>query len=352
MMALVRAPDGVKTHFEKPPAGPSVRILFAAVCGTDIQIARGERPDTAQILGHEAVGLTQDLRLVVFNPMAPADTARILGHDVDGVFRSRYPISETWPEMLVAIPATLPPPVAVLSEPASSILYGWEIADAVQSTSSVGVWGAGTIGLMHCIACSERGYHLQLFHHDNRRLEWARDALPEVFDNSRAPGSPELDLAILCTGRSGTASAMSAAISGLRDGGLLLCVGGVPQHYAPAMLGGVDIGAVRRRNSCGDRAPSGVASTTTPDGKQIFVTGHRGTSPRQILAGHSWLARNRRLVERLITHRVDPNEGAALINARCAHEQRDHNGREIVKVVIDFERHDRVEPDGSGRGRD
>ncbi|WP_245545990.1 alcohol dehydrogenase catalytic domain-containing protein [Nocardia higoensis] len=70
-----------------------------SLCGTDIQIVRGDRDDPSPIVGHEgaarvvAVGagvelLTPGLRVVI-NPTHPGDPSFLLGHDVDGLFQQR-----------------------------------------------------------------------------------------------------------------------------------------------------------------------------------------------------------------------------------------------------------------------
>jgi threonine dehydrogenase-like Zn-dependent dehydrogenase len=342
MIALVRARCGmqVQRSDEEARTADWVRVLYAGVCGTDIQIARGERPDAAAILGHEAVGLLNDSQLVVFNPVKPDEPGTVLGHGTNGVFRSRFPVTESWPEMLVPIPDTLPLPIAALCEPAAAVLYGWELVDAVRRISSVGIWGGGAIGLMHCLLAHERGHRVQLFHHDRRRLEWARDALPGVISDGATTGDPNtgpVDAAFLCTGRSGLDSALPAALDALVDGGVLVCVGGVPREFYTPLLPGVDLGAVRRRNVCGGRAGDGTVAATTNGGKRVLVTGHRGTSPRQVLAAHEWLTLREQLMQRIVSHSVDPVEAVALINARCSHSQRDDTGREIVKIVIGFD---------------
>ena len=90
------------------PDDVTFRVLFAAICGTDRQIVRGDRPDRARILGHEAIAEihavganVQVLRLgerFVFNPVNPADQDEILGHSTEGVFQRFFTLPE--PEIL------------------------------------------------------------------------------------------------------------------------------------------------------------------------------------------------------------------------------------------------------------
>jgi threonine dehydrogenase-like Zn-dependent dehydrogenase len=316
-------------------------MLCAAVCGTDIQIARGERPDAAAILGHEGVGAIggRSDALVVFNPVDPADQDRILGHTYDGVFRPEFPLGHVALRPgLVRVPRTLELELCSLCEPVATALYGWELIDVAGSPMRVGVWGAGPVGLVHAHLALLRGLSVLVVHPEQPRLEWAAAHLLGREPMYATPGSmraDKLDAAFLCTDRVGTEVALAEAIGALRDEGVLILVGGIPRGYKSPLLPDVDLDAARRANVCGAGARK-VSRARTTEGKVIAVAGHRGTSPEQICAAHALISSKRAFFNALITHVVDPLRAAALINARCNGHQRDEFGHEIVKVVVRY----------------
>jgi len=72
-----------------------VKPLMVGICGTDLQILRGQRGDAATILGHEGIGTVtwsgatalHAGDLVVFNPVNPLAQDDILGHSRDGLLQ-------------------------------------------------------------------------------------------------------------------------------------------------------------------------------------------------------------------------------------------------------------------------
>jgi threonine dehydrogenase-like Zn-dependent dehydrogenase len=344
-VAIVRSePQGVCLGEEPGVAAQArVRILCAGVCGTDLQIARGDRDDRARILGHEAVGEleTRPGEWVVFNPVDRLDQDRILGHSYDGVFRSTFPLVDGAgdPE-LVRIPAGLPVELCALCEPVAAALYGWELAGERARGDRVGVWGAGPIGLIHIRLALAKGMSVRLFHRHRSRLDWARSNLFGAAPDYRLSGSAEpaeLDLAFVCSDRTGTGDALTEAVQALADDGLIVLVGGIAKGHEVAALPGVDPSAVRRlnvRGGCGE--DGGTVRATARDGRAVRLTGHRGTSARQLLGAHRAIAADQEFFGSLVTHVVDPDAAVELINDRCAHRQQDQTGAEIVKIVVRF----------------
>ena len=104
--ALIRRDNtlSVATIPTQPPRAREVLIApaFVGVCGTDLQILNGARPDIAEILGHEGSGVVVEagggapLEVgdhVVFNPAAELHSDRILGHNTPGLFQQLITVS-------------------------------------------------------------------------------------------------------------------------------------------------------------------------------------------------------------------------------------------------------------------
>lgn len=325
------------------PTGPYVEVLAAGVCGTDLDIVRGHRPDLAQVLGHEAIGARNGHRedLVVFNPVSETDQDRILGHSYDGVFTRFYESPElNIGPSLVSVGDTLPPPLAALTEPVAACAYSWELARIWSDGVSVGVWGAGPVGLTQVHLALTSGRRVALFHPNDRRLRWVRARLfgdHVSYHSDRESGKDWLDVAVICTTRQGTAGAIHEAADALLPGGLMILVSGIEKGVGSPPSSEL-LRDVRRRNVCGliDRS-EGLVEVRPDAGKVIRVTGHRGTSGSQLAQAHAYIGRHRAFFSQVVTHVVPPRRAIGLINRRVAGLETDEDGRQIVKVVVAFD---------------
>lgn len=338
--AIVRAERGVQLADEPPIAEgtPRFRVLRAGVCGTDVQIARGDRDGAAWILGHEAVGelVSRPGELAVFNPVDAVDQDRVFGHSFDGAFRSVVPLVHRSPE-LVWIPAGLPLELCVLCEPVGAALYGWELVGDLPAEARVGIWGAGSMGLIHSYIALGQGHSVHLVHRRRSRLDWVRS---QVFSDAVAchlAGAgklEEIDVAFICTDRKGADEALGEAIRTLVPGGMIVLVGGLPHGYRNFEIPGVDLSAARRLSVRGRPSKgAGIVRATTRTGKAVGFAGHRGTSVRQILDAHRLISKNVQFFGKLVTHIVNYGSAVELINQRCERCGQDSSGTEIVKIV-------------------
>ena len=322
-----------------PPEG-SLRMLFAGICGTDIQILRGDRKDPAEILGHEGVAWDPvDGRLVGFNPVSTSDQDRILGHSVPGILRTHVPIErnqpDPWPQ-LVELDRRLLEPIGVLVEPLGACLYSWDIIEAaVGIPRHVVVWGSGVMGLLNALEGTRRNVDVTLVHPKPDRLEWAR----RWFSSGGVTFSEEFvqeasaDVALLTVPRTAMFDVIEQAVLSLRAGGLLILVGGADATH-PA-LPGVDLHSIRRASvSGGIGAAVGALATT---GRPIFVAGHRGTSEEQLVRSQATLIDGQEMYRGLITHVVRPSEVNSVLARRVAGEGTDVFGQQILKVVVDLQ---------------
>jgi threonine dehydrogenase-like Zn-dependent dehydrogenase len=336
---------------------PHVAMLAAGVCGTDIQIAARTRPDGAAVLGHEGVGVLRAAgerdRLVVFNPVDARNPDAVLGHSFDGVFRSWVPVSADLP--VAALHEVEPlDPVALLAlcEPLATVIYTWELIGSPPGPLLVGVWGAGPIGVLQTLMALDVGHEVAIVHPSWSRLRWLQDRRfgdavrcltaadglgSQNGFGSRAGLRSQLDVAILCVPRPAMGRAAREAANALAPEGLMVLVPALDERAAALTFVDPGIGRVRWRNQCGCvDLERGAVIACTHEGKPVRVTGHRGTSLDQLAAAERLLRCDADRYASLITHRVHPDEAAALINARCAGRSRDDRGAEVVKVVIEF----------------
>ena len=163
---IVRDGAGLRCRRVVTPApGPGdvmVRVDHIGVCGTDLQILNGTRPDAARILGHEGTGRVEAVgpggpaalvgRRVVFNPVDPAEQDAVLGHSYDGLLQERVLVpARRVPQMLVTVEPDAPPALATLTEPLGTAVYGQELVRAVCRPRRVLVIGAGPVGLLNTL---------------------------------------------------------------------------------------------------------------------------------------------------------------------------------------------------------
>jgi threonine dehydrogenase-like Zn-dependent dehydrogenase/predicted NBD/HSP70 family sugar kinase len=150
-----------------------VRVAFAGICATDLQILGGERGCEPGVPGHECVGRVVEAGaalaglvsvgdVVGLNPNRPDDEHGKLGHDEPGVFRDAF----TGDLGLLARGQVIRLPEAGLSE--------WVLlemlAGVVRAQRSLGdltgrsllVVGAGVAGMLHVLAAAANGARIVL----------------------------------------------------------------------------------------------------------------------------------------------------------------------------------------------
>lgn len=337
---------------------PWLRVIRAGVCGTDIQIFRGVRRDVARVLGHEGVaqishaGSSDSAGYVTFNPVDCANQDRILGHSHDGVFSEMaFPAAGS----VVAADPDLVCDLAPLLEPLATVLYAWELISRIRQPAELGIWGGGSAAMLAALAAELNGSHCHVFHPRRARLDWLRErvglrgatwhcTLDPVIQGSR----PFLDAAILATSRDGAAESLEQASALVRDDGVLDLFGGFTGGDTSSALPGLDLGAVRRGNTCGQVGLGGVL-TPRRGGGRVWVTGHRGSSDAQILAAQRILVANASRFAGLVTHVISLPYAAAFIPRLYSEPAK----ADYLKVVIDLTLADAFrDPDPDTRLRD
>ncbi|MGW2302455.1 dehydrogenase [Streptomyces sp. NPDC001809] len=338
-LALFRTPGGgLRLAPDAAPAqgGRPLRVLRVGICGTDLQIQRGIRPDGAAVLGHEGLAehrTASGVRRVLFNPVDPDDQEHILGHSHDGVLRRRYPTPGEGPaaegdftaaadpvlrHLVPALP-DLPADLAVLVEPLGAVLYGWELLDAAGAHGDTAVWGSGTTAVLAALVGEVRGLATTLVHSRPERLEWLRRR--EVLDTTRlrtAPPARPVASAFVCLPREAAGAAFGQALEAVADGGAIDLFGGFGTGATHPLTGSLDLNSVRRAQVCGSPAPAAVPAVTLPSGRRVRLTGHRGTSAGQLRRAQELLIAHPARFARVLSHVVALEDAGPVLRSMAA----------------------------------
>lgn len=353
---LVRSGRRVRIVPMERPRGdrPYVSMLAVGLCGTDVQIGAGHRGDVAGVLGHEGIGILHGVpggeRMVVFNPVDVRNQDSILGHSFDGLFRSWVPLGPELPlSALQEVQPLDPTAVLTLCEPLGTVLYSWELIErsAPAGPLSVGIWGAGPIGLLHVRRAIDQGHDVELIEARPERLAWVEkhSRLAPVHLSVTGHRTPRpLDVAVICAPRPAMANAVREAADALRPGATMVLVTALDAAAAAPTFVDATVGRVRRHNVCGHVDPElGMLTALSHEGKPLVLTGHRGTSSAQLRAAETALRTDPGGYGDLITHELSPEDAVDVINRRLDGQFRDADGSEIVKLVVRF-------PDGGSHG--
>jgi L-iditol 2-dehydrogenase len=313
---------------ERPVAGPGealVRVEAVGLCGSDLHWFEeggigGTRIARPIVPGHEMAGRTEDGRLVAMEPAIPCGhcalcaaghpnlcpAIRFSGHgDLDGSMREWM----AWPTPnLFPLPEGLTATDGAMLEPLGVAIHTVDLAH-VRPGASVGVFGAGPIGLL-CLQVAKAAGAARLVATDlasrPRRLEAARaigaGAFPaeegrEAKAVREAVGGHGLDVAIEAAGAQ---AAVDAAVESVRPGGRVV-LAGIP----------------------GEERTSVRASTARRKGLTIaFVRRMKHTYPRAIALATA----GRVDLRSMVTHRFPLAEAAKAFEVAAL--------REGLKVVV------------------
>ncbi|MEN3306982.1 MAG: hypothetical protein V7603_3184 [Micromonosporaceae bacterium] len=138
----------------------AARVAFAGICGTDLQMLRGERGCEPGVLGHECVAQVVEVgadvravragQVIAVNPNHPYDEHDKIGHNQPGVLRD----IAVWDGWLAERGQAVPLPDDgraewVLLEPLACTVRSLGLARS--RTGSTLVLGAGVSGLLHVL---------------------------------------------------------------------------------------------------------------------------------------------------------------------------------------------------------
>lgn len=337
-----------------------IALSFVGVCGTDLQILNGSRPDIAEILGHEGVGVVVNAgagaalqvgESVVFNPTAQMHTGVILGHNVPGLFQRYFAVDAPALDqgLVLASKDCVPPVCGALIEPLGAVLYSHELVSRITpELRTVAVFGAGPIGLLSTLYLVGLGVRVILVHPSQSRLDTAislklAEAVSTLLPGDDLPrrmlsrtGGERFDAALICTTRQGAPAALAHAVQVLKGGGCIDMISNYPETApTPEGITAEAIRAVRAANACGAPAKGEYVGTAIA-GHRITFTGHRGTSRDHLLRAAQLLQSNTSRYARLITHVLALCDAAGAIETLAGSHNRLLYGYDCIKAVINM----------------
>jgi L-idonate 5-dehydrogenase len=248
-----------------PPREPGlvgVRIVAGGICGSDLHYFRHGRTGSfvvtePLVLGHEIAGVVEEADAVAgLEPGTPVavNPARFCGRcracegrrpnlcenlffmgsasrtpHMQGGFRE---IVDVAPEQCFPVPPSLPLPHAALAEPLAVCLHAVGRAGPIEGRS-VAIHGAGPIGLLLLLVCRLRGAaSVRVVDVAEAPLRFAqRLGADEVV---RADAPPEnLTPPDVAFEASGSPAGLSAAMEGVRRGGIVVQVGNLAAGPLP-----------------------------------------------------------------------------------------------------------------------
>jgi threonine dehydrogenase-like Zn-dependent dehydrogenase len=294
-LALLRSANKLRLGYVASPpletGDVRVRLLSAAVCGTDLDILRGARNDRAQILGHEGVAevIERGPRVsgfalgerVVFNPVNAANQDDILGHSKDGIFQELRLIreSELRADMIVPLGDGLDPSSAVLAEPLAAVCYAVELC-AHPVPRHVTIVGGGSIAVLLAWLLRRSGAH-DITIRSRTQASYASAVARGILDEAYVSFAPDetaasasADVCFVCARRDSSAAALRDAVAALRDQGVVCLVSGVVASGRTQAR----VEAARRANVCGTNHAPWPPTMLQSGGKRFRMIGHRGTS--------------------------------------------------------------------------
>lgn len=367
--ALVRQATGrvvCDTIPTPQPAGGEVLVAVrqAGICGTDLQILQGLRPDPAAILGHEGVAEVVAIgpgvapwrvgQKVTFNPTHPLAQTAMLGHTIDGLFQQYLLMSRAAVDRgtIIGLDPSFPERLGVLLEPLAAVVYAHSLVHQVVTPQSVAIFGAGSIGLLHALyfkVIADAHSRLFLIHPHSGRLEWARNrdiiAPEQGYLFLEGPSLPDairhqtngrgVDAAFLCTPRPAALTALRHALQVVRRDGCIDLFGGFTDGDRLSELPSIDLNGTRRANCAGVPVPGRIVRTQTANGKALWLTGHRGVGTAHIHAAMQLLIAHPTWFGRVISHVVSLQGAATLLNQLVTTGRRHVGGGEWVKIIID-----------------
>lgn len=338
-----------------------ISILSTGICGTDLQIVKKSRDDSAAVLGHEGIGEVtkvgrdvtgfQPGQVVTFNPVNPLNQNEILGHSFEGIFQEEYLVSEKQLAWGLIQPLTkhLPMGVATLIEPLGTVLYAHHLVNQACKQKTVVIVGAGAIGLLHTLYAKSLGLRVLLINRSKNRLNWLQDqkilnaedclidgenTVSEIMAKTEGVGP---DSVYICVPRESAKPVLRKALEYVRDGGCIDLVGGFKDGDEVEELPGLDLNALRRANICGEPKSGSVHQTQINGEKTIFLTGHRGTSPKHLDEAIGILGNNPHYFNQFITHAFSLEQAAAFLNRYRMNKLTPEEKVQYIKGVIAYE---------------
>ena len=331
----------------------AVRMAFAGICGTDLQVIRGDRSCEPGVPGHECIAQVTEVGAEVsgvevgdvigVNPNRPGDEHDKLGHNLPGIFRD----TAVWDGHMIHRGQTVPLPGAglaewILLEPLACVVRSVDAVRDQWRGRRVLVVGAGVSGLLHVMLAQRgRAERVLVANHRPQRLDMAvargilrredcltLDAsLPESV--AAATGGAGVDVLILAVPRGAGPAILDAAWPCLADGATV--------H----LFGGFHPGSVVR-------APDGESIATHPirvrgerhrvkldDGRVCTLVGSSGSSAEDFRVARELCVGDDRLdLASLISHVVSLDATPRVLDELMSTGR--VGDQPALRVIIDF----------------
>jgi threonine dehydrogenase-like Zn-dependent dehydrogenase len=349
-----------------------IKMLSAAVCGTDLAILSGARPGLAQIIGHEGVGVVlyapensgvSKGERVIINPVHRKRPEIVIGHSRDGVFRGLFCIEAADAVeggFLVSCPrdCSLGDAELALAEPLASVLYSLDLLREQCGTASLLIRGSGTVGILAAKLWSTlTGSPAMLVSKSETHARWLQESIHWPA-NVRVCSDVELSsvvreccgdrapkAAILCCSRESAPEGLRLLMDVVAEGATIDLMAGFPADYMEDRLGGVKLDGIRWNNIRGISSSPPTAIVDRSSGKALFLIGHRGTAEGHILRAIDLLSRGTislaGIPHRLLTLEQLPGAVNQMLAAETRHDTK------WVKAIVSFPQGDRGERNGA-----
>ncbi|OLE25797.1 MAG: hypothetical protein AUG49_09865 [Catenulispora sp. 13_1_20CM_3_70_7] len=355
----VGEPSLVLVSAPRPACGREQFLLrprYAGICGTDLQILRGERGCEPGVPGHECVAEVVEVGdavdglavgdTVTLNPNNPLDDEEKIGHNRDGVFGELLRFDRGMLRRGQVIRLSTPAePRSVLLEPLAAVVRAQDLTGAAAPAKRVLVVGGGVTGLLHLMVAARRGatdVFLASRSADTRKRALALglcrpervlplgSALAEAI--RRQTDGDGVDTAIVAVGGGAGPAVLESVWPALAQGGAVHLFGGFPADAAIPVGGGAVSSALEIR------AGARTVRTMTPAGRSAWITGSRGGLHDDFLTAHRYCHDSDGTplaVEKLISHLIRLDELPAVAAELAGRGT--VGGQPAARVVIDFD---------------
>jgi threonine dehydrogenase-like Zn-dependent dehydrogenase/predicted NBD/HSP70 family sugar kinase len=313
------------------------RVRFAGICGTDLQILRGERGCEPMVLGHECVAEVVEVgaevsgveagQVIGVNPNHPLDAYDKLGHNQPGVLRELA----VWDGHLVQRGQIVRLPAAgraewVLLEPLAAAVRSLRLAGDRVRGGTILVVGGGVAGLLHAtLARRWKAARVLVAGRSpaRRELAVARGIVPG--GDYGAPASGVDVLVVAVSGGAGPA-VVEQLWPVLADGASVHLFGGFAPGSELRTPGGRVVPAGPIRDGCPERV-------ALPGGRGARLVGSRGGTVDDFRRAVE-LCRGGLDLAPLVTHVVSLEAAPAVLAELAATGQ--VAGEPALRVVVDM----------------
>jgi len=357
--AMIRHPDGVRLEQRSiPKIGVSELLLMplvAGLCGTDIQILRGERDEKAAVIGHEGIAQIVQVgidcpseltpgRFVLINPTHRTRTDFLLGHEYDGLFQEyvHLPAPVVTDGLVVPLDDVFDLEIAPLIEPLAAVLYAFQLLQPQARGGAMMIYGDGIIGHLAILLARIRfGSTLPIIfiHHTEEGLAWSKaqhihgdvDLLFSELCHAQMPTPHSI---LLATPRTATLNCLSHAINCVAPQGRIDMLGGLPNDAHLASLPFVNLIALRAANCAGFPSDGVLTPVTTKENKLFFLFGQRGVSNHHLLDAVKELNLHHLQYKKLISHTLNLRDATLFMHQLSRNGLRKINGQRVMKLSI------------------